>query len=778
MGQIAVFTDERKGRAHSARRFSVIRGWLLFLILSLGGGAVSAHPAQSENALSIPTQSDWTDYGMIVESGALGEWDYQLWGGFTGTAVKKDETYYLYYQGASGYQTTPSEVVTWRSIGVATSPDGVNFTKASSNPVITWFPNNETVEGASSGAAALDSSGEVVVYYGANTAQGAPNIYADGRLAASSDGLGFTDQGIALNHGNASVWGYGDQLYPIIAFYDAGRWFVYYIPWGTPQEGLLGAAWGSAPSSLGNSSAATSGGEAIQVRGMGSSARIGPETYALFLSAENRRQIEVRTVSLSAPNQLSAPVQTYQFDEVAQATVLLDEETNTWFMYYRGDNKYGVKLAPAGQPDATPPTAPVSVTATPVSNQQINLSWGPATDSDTGIVQYMVYRDGVYVATVRGLSYSDIGLIEQTTYSYTVSAINFHGIEGPRSAPVTATTLVDITPPHIVSANASGASNRLTMVFDEPVERASAEAITNYTMDQDISVLGVTLQPDLRTVVLTTSEQEHLTTYPITISGVRDRATSPSPVAPGTAISYTHTRAPGLVGAWMFDEGEGPTAFDTGNYRNDGALVYTAAAGPTWVAGKSGGALDFDGVDDQVTIAGDGALENVTDASHTFTAWVRPDTLPPNATLNDAAYTVLVRNRTGLTYDHSGRFRAQIRLASGSTVAVSSGVLAPGSWHHLAMVVDDTSKRLHLYVDGQEVSGSPVTYTGLLADHTQAPYYVGTSDTLTGRYELRFSGEIDEAQIYYRALSQTETRSLYTGSPIYYVCLPLVTRSR
>lgn len=55
----------------------------------------------------IPTQSDWVDYGTIFRAGASGEWDYLLWGGFTATAVKKDGTYYLYYQGARDYQDTP-----------------------------------------------------------------------------------------------------------------------------------------------------------------------------------------------------------------------------------------------------------------------------------------------------------------------------------------------------------------------------------------------------------------------------------------------------------------------------------------------------------------------------------------------------------------------------------------------------------------------------------------------------------------------------------------------
>jgi hypothetical protein len=59
-------------------------GWLI-LILLLASCAVSTEPDGTGRTLSIPDQSDWIDYGRIFENGAFGEWDYQLWGGFTGT---------------------------------------------------------------------------------------------------------------------------------------------------------------------------------------------------------------------------------------------------------------------------------------------------------------------------------------------------------------------------------------------------------------------------------------------------------------------------------------------------------------------------------------------------------------------------------------------------------------------------------------------------------------------------------------------------------------------
>jgi hypothetical protein len=309
--------------------------------------------------LSIPAQSDWVDCGPIFNAGAEGEWDYYLWGGFAASIVKKDGLYYLYYQGSSGYDEDEA-TVTWRSIGVATSEDGINFTKYAQNPVLTWFPTNNLEEGAVSSGAFVDSAGEIAIYYGANRWIGGSAVNADGRLAISANGFNFTDLGVVLSHSDSSVWGHGDELFPVIGFEDNGRYYTYYIPNGVPQRGLLGAAWGDGRDDLNNSTQARSGTSGISVWGPGSAVQVGPEIYALFTNDvyhDNGPTLEVRTVSLGAPASLSAPVAAYQFANVWEAVVLYDEEINTWFMYYRSadHDHYGVKTAVTGGSSATCP---------------------------------------------------------------------------------------------------------------------------------------------------------------------------------------------------------------------------------------------------------------------------------------------------------------------------------------------------------------------------------------------------------------------------------------
>lgn len=325
---------------------------LIFIMAGSGAGATSLAPTEQ---LRIPAQEEWKDYGPIFKAGAEGQWDYYLWGGFAGSAIKKNGKYYLYYQGASGYRTAYDETVTWRAIGVAVSSDGINFSKYSGNPVITWFPNKNEEEGAVSAAVALDQNDEFVMYYGANSEQTATLVNADARLAVSADGISFKDMGVVLSHKNRDIWGFGDELSPIIAFNHDGQWFVYYIPNGTPQRGKLGVAWGDGRDRLANSSRVRDRFFlSVRVWGMGGYAKVAPDKYVLFINDVMRGAIEVRTVSPKAPDKISRPLETYRFDKVKHATVLLDRERNTWFMYYRGEDYYGVKLAPAGGSGAAP----------------------------------------------------------------------------------------------------------------------------------------------------------------------------------------------------------------------------------------------------------------------------------------------------------------------------------------------------------------------------------------------------------------------------------------
>src|SRR5439155_367680 len=109
--------------------------------------------------------------------------------------------------------------------------------------------------------------------------------------------------------------------------------------------------------------------------------------------------------------------------------------------------------------DTIAPSAPTDLVATAASGSVVNLMWSASTDN-VGVTGYIVKRNGAQVATPTATSYSDTGLTDATTYSYTVAARDAAGNVSANSAVASATT-ADTTPPSTptgVVATAAGAT--------------------------------------------------------------------------------------------------------------------------------------------------------------------------------------------------------------------------------------------------------------------------------------------------------------------------------
>jgi fibronectin type 3 domain-containing protein len=111
-------------------------------------------------------------------------------------------------------------------------------------------------------------------------------------------------------------------------------------------------------------------------------------------------------------------------------------------------------------PDTQPPSAPGTLTAATVSGTQIDVSWGAATDN-VGVTMYRLERcqgatcvDFARIANPTGLTYSDTGLLPNTTYRYQVRAQDAAVNLGPYSNIGSATTLATI--PGLISAYGFG----------------------------------------------------------------------------------------------------------------------------------------------------------------------------------------------------------------------------------------------------------------------------------------------------------------------------------
>lgn len=109
-----------------------------------------------------------------------------------------------------------------------------------------------------------------------------------------------------------------------------------------------------------------------------------------------------------------------------------------------------------GSPDAVAPSVPTNLSATAVSQSQINLSWTASTDN-TSVDGYVIYRDGLDIATTTLTTYSDTGLSASTLYTYNVVAFDPSNNYSAQSDPASDTTFdPTVVPPVDDTPGSSG----------------------------------------------------------------------------------------------------------------------------------------------------------------------------------------------------------------------------------------------------------------------------------------------------------------------------------
>jgi fibronectin type 3 domain-containing protein len=111
--------------------------------------------------------------------------------------------------------------------------------------------------------------------------------------------------------------------------------------------------------------------------------------------------------------------------------------------------------------DTTAPSIPSGVVATATSTSQVSVTWSVSTDSGgSGLAGYQVYRNGTLLNTTTVNSYTDNGLLANTSYCYTIVAYDNAGNSSAASSESCATT------PSPSSGNPAAPSNLTTTAVD------------------------------------------------------------------------------------------------------------------------------------------------------------------------------------------------------------------------------------------------------------------------------------------------------------------------
>lgn len=95
--------------------------------------------------------------------------------------------------------------------------------------------------------------------------------------------------------------------------------------------------------------------------------------------------------------------------------------------------------------DFTPPSAPTNLNAVAATTSRVDLTWNAASDAETGVAEYRIYRGNALVGTSPTTSFSDNTVSVGNTYQYEVSAVNFADLEGARSTPDSVTITNTVT---------------------------------------------------------------------------------------------------------------------------------------------------------------------------------------------------------------------------------------------------------------------------------------------------------------------------------------------
>ncbi len=387
--------------------------------------------------------------------------------------------------------------------------------------------------------------------------------------------------------------------------------------------------------------------------------------------------------------------------------------------------------------DTQAPTDPDGLSIGAQSSTSITLTWNASSDN-VGVTGYGNYRGGTLVGSGTDSSHSYTGLACGTSYTLGVDAYDAAGNRSSVSSVTAATS-------PCADTSAPSAPTGLAVQG-----RTQTGVTVGWTASSDN--VGVSGYGRYRNGSLVSSGTGTSYTFPGLTCGTSYSLGIDAYDAAGnrsTRSSLTTSTdacpeppSPSLVGAYSFDAGTGSTLTDASGLGNTGTI-----SGATWTAaGRNGGALSFDGVNDLVTVADADSLDLTN--GMTLEAWVRP-------TAAGSWRTVVTKEQVGnLVYglfsnSDSGQPSGIVSIGSNPAQDIVRGPsgLPLSTWTHLATTYDGDV--LRLYVNGNQVGSKNITGSYL---NSAGPLRIG-GNTIWPEW---FQGQIDDLRVYGRALNAGE----------------------
>ncbi|SCW85490.1 Glycosyl hydrolases family 32 N-terminal domain-containing protein [Paenibacillus tianmuensis] len=275
----------------------------------------------------------------VLSRGKSGEWDsVDL---LNPSVIKKGNTYYNYYSGYDGN--------VWRT-GLATSADGINWSKYDKNPVLDISTDSWDSTYIAANGAAIEFNGKILYLYHGKPKDGPPAI----GLAQSEDGFSFKKHNVpVLTAGDKHSWDSNGVADPYVIEHN-GMLYMYFLGMDEMQVQRLGIARsedGIKWEKIGKPIMDVGPKGSFDENGLGEPSVIyyAPYFYMLYTgrAADEKRDIGV-AISLDGVNWKKLnynglfndrKIDTWDGSVICDTTILLENESGLLNVWYGGGNK-------------------------------------------------------------------------------------------------------------------------------------------------------------------------------------------------------------------------------------------------------------------------------------------------------------------------------------------------------------------------------------------------------------------------------------------------------
>lgn len=373
---------------------------------------------------------------------------------------------------------------------------------------------------------------------------------------------------------------------------------------------------------------------------------------------------------------------------------------------------------------------------------------------------YEIYRDltagpTTLVATVERdqTTFVDHTDMENQTFHYRVRAKNTLALLSANySNEVTAQTTTDSKAPKASYITSREDNTKIVVEYSELVTEASAENVTNYSMNNGVSVLSADLCLDGKTVLLKTTPMA-VNPYYLVLNNIQDRAATPNTMIPNSTYLFNHTGFPtNLVAYYSMDGTRVDTLLDATSNNNDGVFMNGTAV----AQGHSGNSLIFNGVDNFVQFATSSSFD-ITSGVVSVSSWVKLDYLPTEMIV---PYGPVFDSQGDQYVIYADKGNKDLRFkATTSGGAARPGIpqvdLISGKWINVVGVYDGTNAKI--YLNGVQKGTLPLTGT-ILPGQVAMLGKSGTAGT-----PAFLKGNIDHVAIFDKALTVDEILEMYNN---------------